>query len=122
MLDYYIGEDENLYAPVPWKHQDPAFVKHSVMGNQDSEPGDWTSFSWPFKHGDCIFLKDGLCSIHPVKPLICRLGHHDDSLDIPLESGDMNRIIARAWQESGTELHRIKRHKEQRRQESLQEV
>lgn len=25
--------------------------------------------------GECVFLKDNLCSIHPVKPLQCRIGN-----------------------------------------------
>lgn len=31
--------------------------------------------------GRCIFFKDGLCSIHSVKPFECRESHHSDSAE-----------------------------------------
>ena len=35
----------------------------------DSESGELLSAS----NGDCVFLEAGLCRVHPVRPLVCRL-------------------------------------------------
>lgn len=41
--------------------------------------------------GECVFFHDGLCSIHPVKPLECRAMRHD------IGYGHMHREISKAW-------------------------
>lgn len=42
-------------------------------------------------NGACIFFKDGLCEIHPVKPYECQIMNHD------IPAGDDHKLIAEAW-------------------------
>lgn len=111
VLDYYLGLNQTKYVFVPWKHppelSEDEKKRYTEIISQHEQPGTEVRFSWPFKYGKCVFLKDGLCSIHPVKPLVCRMANHDEKLDYPISSGAINKIIADAWQENGTELHRI---------------
>ena len=69
MVEYWFADDR-ISRDV--NHLTPAIVGH--------KPG--TTF--PFNPlGTCIFLKDGLCSIHEVKPLECSMAHHsmaDDAI------------------------------------------
>jgi Fe-S-cluster containining protein len=37
------------------------------------KPGEYLSWA----QGECVFLKEGLCSIHAVKPFECRMVTHD---------------------------------------------
>jgi Fe-S-cluster containining protein len=51
------------------------------------EPGEYMEGS---ALGECVFFKDGLCSIHAVKPYECRSAGHT-----PIPS--MHRAVAISW-------------------------
>ena len=42
--------------------------------------------------GECIFYKDGLCSIHPVKPFECKEYIHNKPI------GDRHQVVAKTWE------------------------
>lgn len=45
-------------------------------------------------NGTCTFFKDGLCEIHPVRPMECALYRHDVSYE---DSVDAHEDIALQW-------------------------
>lgn len=47
--------------------------------------------------GTCVFLQDGKCSIHDVKPYECREFVHEDSND---DISDRHRAVAKQWEDS----------------------
>lgn len=61
----------------------PAVTKTQPGGMADGDP-----------RGTCVFLKDGLCSIHVVKPHECAMYNHVDS---PAEVATRHRAVAEAW-------------------------
>lgn len=66
------------------------------------EHGQLASLGFGVHPADCIFLKEGKCSIHAVKPQECRNARHD------VEPAKGQHVaIAKAWQrEEGRELLR----------------
>lgn len=58
------------------------------------------SWSWAFTAAKCVFLKDGKCSIHAVKPYECRHA-------MPCEGSQGLRLqIADKWKQAGNPLRR----------------
>ncbi|MFQ5850905.1 MAG: YkgJ family cysteine cluster protein [Candidatus Binatia bacterium] len=41
--------------------------------------------------GECVFFKNGLCKIHPVKPYECRVAHHASS------DQSAHEKVAKSW-------------------------
>lgn len=46
--------------------------------------------------GECVFFKDGGCSIHDVKPFECSESHHDERIE---DSKKRHEKTAEAWKE-----------------------
>jgi hypothetical protein len=80
------------YLNVDWweRGDDPIFVLSPGIGGE--EPG--TEFPFVAK-GRCVFLKDGLCSIHAVKPFECGEAWCADG---PVDrSESAHKKVADAW-------------------------
>lgn len=85
IIDYWCGsEDIPLYSP----------RKCSV-----EEERTVASWGYAFTHGRCVFLKDGLCSIHPVKPFECR-----HSMPCNPKPESERKHIAEMWEREGNPL------------------
>lgn len=54
--------------------------------------------------GVCVFLKDGKCSIHSVKPYECRAAYHDDTDEI--DDVRKDRLIE-AWQDHQDQIKEL---------------
>lgn len=73
IIDWWVGDGDDIFLLSP-----------GIVGNQtgvecSSDP-----------RGKCIFFKNELCKIHPVKPLECRNMIHDQKENI-------HRQVAEAW-------------------------
>jgi Fe-S-cluster containining protein len=57
-------------------------------------------YAYAWDHAPCVFLKDGLCSIHDAKPIECRLSvPHDHRLGDPAA---MRENIQKTWADAGS--------------------
>lgn len=62
---------------VDWWEADEDFPETFVLA--PAMTGEEAGSEYPGDpHGACVFLVEGRCSIHPVKPFECRSYHHDD--------------------------------------------
>ena len=81
-VDYFV-EGEPLYVLSP--------------ATENSQPGEMFPFN---PEGSCIFLKNGKCGIHAVKPFECKLYDHRKKI-MTKEEGDKSTeghlAVAEAW-------------------------
>lgn len=76
----------------------PLMLSPNIVGNAGK--------AFPFNPlGQCVFLKDGLCDIHVIKPFECsEMLHSDDSTTV----GVRHAGIAQAWRDR-TELEEFRK-------------
>ena len=81
--------------------EEAARVKESPLGAQlmydyaVHSSGETISILTPaFLNGRCVFYRNGLCSIHAMKPFECREMMHDDSQEVAMRR---RADIAAAW-------------------------
>lgn len=82
------GEDKLIWRP----------VKISDIDDKPLEqPGTKASWGYAFTQANCIFLKEGKCSIHSVKPFDCKtsMGCQDGNMKGEL----VNEFLANQWNE-----------------------
>jgi len=79
---------DQYLMPDSWELDDGniMLLSPSIKGK---EPGRY--LSWP--NGECIFLEDGACSIHPVKPYECRQAIHS------IDHREDHEVIGLSWKE-----------------------
>ena len=86
-VDWFSGEGENYYPLSP-----------SAKTNL---PGEM----WPYNpRGECIFYKQGKCSIHPVAPFECRAYTHADTSE---EAIKRHGETAKEWKNSHDYLENL---------------
>lgn len=54
------------------------------------------SYGSAWRRSPCVFLKNNRCTIHPVKPMECRLAGHTDSGECSNNNG--REVVVRLWQ------------------------
>lgn len=54
--------------------------------------------------GKCVFFKNGLCSIHAVKPFECRAAQHTDAEDYVQQR---HAKIAKAWESNQNQIEEL---------------
>lgn len=72
------------------------YAPRKVGVEQDQEVA---SYRYAFESAPCIFLKDNKCSIHPVKPLECKV-----SFGCKKEGVSPRRKISNMWMKEGNPL------------------
>ena len=104
VVDFHMTEDAVRTLVVsPFKHAEPEVddcakfaqkmnpwaTAEDMDGKIYDHPGTLVSFSFPYRSGDCVFLKDDRCSIYEVRPQECRESDHDkDSQEIRVRIKD----------------------------------
>jgi len=83
------------YLVVDWWKEDAVEIPLLSPGKPD-EHGQIASVEFTHTFAECIFLKEGRCSIHPVKPHECKAAHHSR---MGKRVGNVNHHhqVARAW-------------------------
>lgn len=85
-VDWYVGEaDIFLLAPA---------MKNMWAGQE--YPGD--------PRGECVFYKDGLCSIYPIRPFECREYIHTETRTA---AQDRHEEVAKAWLEKQEQIEEL---------------
>jgi len=101
VLDYWVGvtePDTFVYTPRKEFNETQENPIRGRFGDLPPKGFHKVSFSYGFKAGICVFLKNNRCSIHPVKPMECRRA-------IPCEGTDSTRQeIAERWESAGNPL------------------
>jgi Fe-S-cluster containining protein len=83
------------YLGVNWWERDSGDIFMLAPANDSMDAGR----EWPGnpRRGNCLFLKDGKCSIHPVKPYSCAHGNPCDNKQIEEWSKDREHNTVRLW-------------------------
>ena len=94
--------DKFLIVDIAGKHRDNTRVlSPGVVGKatgRDHTPGNWIS-------GQCVFLKEGQCSIHEVKPYECRLMVHDGD-----DISAITKEVGSSWDGHRAQIDQLRGH------------
>lgn len=86
-LEDLLGSDKLAIDFFDAPQDGPLMLSPNVVGNEGK--------AFPFEpRGVCVFLKEGLCSIHAVKPFECAEALHSDAQPV---FGVRHAEIAQAW-------------------------
>ena len=107
IADFWIGNSQNMYVLTPVKDLEYlisfghplmreliTFQKehNELMGRDCDRAGSYASWGYAFIYAPCIFLKDGRCTIYPVRPFECAIVNHNSK---PIKN--IRKLISREW-------------------------
>ena len=94
-IDWWVSGEE-------WCEEDDVFILAPATKNMT--PGE----EYPYNpKGECVFYKNELCEIHPVKPYECAMAYHTDT------KVNEHEKIARAWVKEQQQIIKLLGHKPQ---------
>lgn len=76
-IDWWVGDEDDILVLAP-------NIKHNDDIQYPRNP-----------QGECVFLKDGKCSIYAIRPAECRGFHHDDK---KTQHDGLHEKVAKEWE------------------------